>query len=72
MAGNNLYFVHVNAIILLTDTNKKVVQVERQKETLKPFKPHECQMALVDFTLSNARRFYSSMGNPLGLKGLTT
>ena len=29
-------------------------------------------MALTDFTLSNARRFYSSMGNPLGLKGLTT
>ena len=27
-------------------------------------------MALMDFTLSNARRFYSSMGNPLGLKGL--
>ena len=27
-------------------------------------------MALVDFTLSNARRFYSSMGNPLGLKEL--
>ena len=24
----------------------------------------------VDFTLSNARRFYSSMGNPLGRKGL--
>ena len=23
-------------------------------------------MALIDFTLSNARRFYSSMGNPLG------
>ena len=72
MAGNNLYFVHVNAIILLTDTNKEVVQVERQKETLKPFKPHEGQMALVDFSLSNARQFYSSMGNPLGLKGLTT
>ena len=28
-------------------------------------------MALIDFTLSNARRFYSSMGNPSGLKGLT-
>ena len=28
-------------------------------------------MALRDFTLSNARRFYSSMGNPLGLKGLS-
>ena len=24
-----------------------------------------------DFTLSNARRFYSSKGNPLGVKGLT-
>ena len=29
-------------------------------------------MALIDFTLSNARRFYSSIGNPLGWKGLTT
>ena len=27
-------------------------------------------MALIDFTLSNARRFYSSMGNPLAVKGL--
>ena len=27
-------------------------------------------MALIAFTLSNARRLYSSMGNPLGLKGL--
>ena len=27
-------------------------------------------MALIDFTRSNARRFYSSMGNPLGWKGL--
>ena len=27
-------------------------------------------MALIDFTLSNARRFYSSVGNPLGWKGL--
>ena len=28
-------------------------------------------MALIDFTLSNARRFYSSVGNPLGWKGLS-
>ena len=28
--------------------------------------------ALIEFTLSNARRFYSSMGNPLDGKGLTT
>ena len=27
-------------------------------------------MSLIDFTLSNARRFYSSMGNPLGWKGV--
>ena len=27
-------------------------------------------MALINFTLSNARRFYSSMGKPLGWKGL--
>ena len=28
-------------------------------------------MTLIDFTLSNARRFYSSMGNPSGVKGLS-
>ena len=27
-------------------------------------------MTLIDFTLSNARRFYSSMGNRLAVKGL--
>ena len=27
-------------------------------------------MTLIDFTLSNARRFYSSMWNPLAVKGL--
>ena len=30
------------------------------------------RVILIDFTLSNARRFYSSMGNPTGVKGLTT
>ena len=29
-------------------------------------------MTLIDLTLSNARRFYSSMGNPLAVKGLRT
>ena len=28
------------------------------------------RVTLTDFTLSNARRFYSSMGNPTGVKGL--
>ena len=27
-------------------------------------------MTLIAFTLSNARRFYSSVGNPLAVKGL--
>ena len=30
------------------------------------------RVTLIDFTLSNARRFYSSMGNPTGVKGLRT
>ena len=44
------------------------------KIVLKPFSSYECQMALIDFTLiqSNARRFYSSLGNPLRVKGSTT
>ena len=29
-------------------------------------------MTLKDFTLSNVRRFYSSIGNPLAVKGLKT
>jgi len=28
-------------------------------------------MTLIDFILSNAKRFYSSIGNPLAVKGLT-
>ena len=27
-------------------------------------------MTLIDFALSNARRFYSSMGNPSDMKGV--
>ena len=34
---------------------------------INPFTP---ESDLIDFTLSNARRFYSSKGDPLGLKGL--
>ena len=30
------------------------------------------RVPLIDFTRSNARRFYLSMGNPTGVKGLTT
>ena len=34
---------------------------------LNPFTPTS---DLIDFTLSNARQFYSSKGDPLGVKGL--
>ena len=34
---------------------------------LNPFTPRS---DLIDFTLSNARQFYSSKGDPLGVKGL--
>ena len=37
---------------------------------LNPLTAEWALRALIDFTLSNARRFYSSMGNPLDGKGL--
>ena len=37
--------------------------------SLNPFSP---KSDLIDFTLSNARRFYSSKGDPLGVKGLSS
>ena len=35
-----------------------------------PFTAVGAHRALIDFTLSNARRFYSSMGNPLAVERL--
>ena len=40
--------------------------------TLNPFTAVGVDRSLIDFTLSNARRFYSSKGNPLAVKGLMT
>ena len=37
---------------------------------LKHFNPFTPKSDLIDFTLSNARRFYSSKGDPLGAKEL--
>ena len=39
----------------------------RTPRVFNPFKP---KSDLIDFTLSNTRRFYSSKGDPLGVKGL--
>ena len=40
---------------------------QTEKRGINPFSAKD---VLIDFTLSNARRFYSSKGNPLALKGL--
>ena len=37
--------------------------------SLNPFTP---KSDFIDFTLSNARQFYLSKGDPLGVKGLTS
>ena len=39
-------------------------------ERVNPFTAVSAHKAIIDFTLSNARRFYSSMENPLAVKGL--
>ena len=39
---------------------------------MSPLNPFSAKDVLIDLTLSNARRFYSSKGNPLALKGLKT
>ena len=57
-------------MILLVNGEPLRVERVNNMESQKPFSSYECQMALIDFTLSNARRFYLSMGNPLGWKGL--
>ena len=40
------------------------------KSMVNPLPAEWMLRALIDFTLSNARRFYSSMGNPLDGKGV--
>ena len=59
----------------------KEVRVKLMKEGIRIFRSRGCEAlnvltvvgmlrALTDFNLSNARRFYSSMGNPSAVKGL--
>ena len=44
----------------------------RERTSVVQLNPFSAKDVLVDFTLSNAGRFYSSKGNPLALKGLIT
>ena len=50
--------------------NRNIV-VELVQKPLNPLVSVSAVMTLIDFTLSNARRFYSSMGNPSDTEGLT-
>ena len=42
----------------------------RPQQSLNMFNPFAPKSDLIDLTLSNARRFYSSKGDPLEVKGL--
>ena len=43
----------------------------RMKKVINPSVSVSALMTIIDFTLSNARRFYSSMGNPSDNEGLS-
>ena len=51
---------------------KNVILVPRvNRDCVTHVNPFTPKSDLIDFTLSNARRFYSSKGDPLGVKGLS-
>ena len=52
------------------DALSLVNEIQSNTVTFNPFPSKWVLRALIDFTLSNARRFYSSMGNLLDRKGL--
>ena len=54
-------------ILLVKGRPLESERVKKKTSSLNPFTP---KSDLTDFTLSNARRFYSSKGDPLGVKGL--
>ena len=45
---------------------------KRQQHSINPLTAAGVLRELIDFTLSNARRFYLSMGNPLAVKEVLT
>ena len=49
---------------------KKLHQLFAYFNAINSFNPFTPKSDLIDFTLSNARRFYSWKGDPLGVKGL--
>ena len=53
------------------EIHRPMLKISTGKDAFNPLTAEWAPRALIDFTLSNARRFYSSMGKPLDGKGLT-
>ena len=71
-------FVHFASVLVQSATGFAVVRATQAlgnstpTNWINPLPAEWVLRALIGFTLSNARPFYSPMGNPLGGKGLTT
>ena len=66
------YFVSRQTILLVNGEplGRERVNSAKNYVPIDPLTAEWALRALIDFTLSNVRRFYSSMGNPLAGKGL--
>ena len=58
-------------MLVCKQTPRKNVQLVNRPSENTPSVSVSALMTLIDFTLSNARRFYSSTGNPSDTEGLT-
>ena len=63
-------FCHVNVSVVSAEVWPRDRPAKDRSTMLNPLTA-EWALRAQDFTLSNARRFYSSMGNPLDAKGLS-
>ena len=65
-----LNFTYLNMTKIGKKNWKYQTSTGQRAKFVNPLTAEWVLMALIDFTLSNARRFYSSMGNPLAGKGI--
>ena len=60
---------HLDYVDDICVLSKLWISSKRESSNINPFTAKDL---LIDFTLSNARRCYSSKGNPLTVKGLNS
>ena len=65
------FFVYRALLCLAISAWELLTTSKTMSQLINPLTAQWALTALIDFTLSNARRFYSSKGNPLDGKGLT-